>query len=518
MATKKIKTRNTAQRTGSRSSKNSKAITVILDDEPDDSQVSHAIGFHDFHPANDVPQMQEKLLKWYDQVKRDLPWRKINQIGRSDVKVQNEMSDNERAYAVWVSEIMLQQTQVATVIDYYNRWMKKWPTVQALASAKLEEVNEMWTGLGYYSRGRRLHEGAQKVVEKLSGQMPRTAEDLQKELPGVGRYTAGAIASIAFGQKTGVVDGNVIRVLSRLRMIGADSTNPATMEKFWNLANGLTAQCDRPGDFNQAMMELGATVCMPKTPKCSECPVHSLCKAYQKVESDKQKERGRLGVAKTEKHQLLDIECLADGCKWCLPSDDPWDTSLGVLNHPRKAKKKPPRDQTSIVTVVCKQCTDNQRQFLLFQRPEKGLLAGLWEFPSWDIDVNGNTPSAEASGDTVNHLKYNHKVELSGVFNKVDLGEVVHLFSHINQTYLVTLITVTEENITILSERPSRWLTEEELGEAAIPTAMKKVFKLCSASLEGKKSVQNANKRKREASAEDKRKQRSIDSFFSPKR
>ncbi|XP_061307393.1 adenine DNA glycosylase isoform X1 [Pezoporus flaviventris] len=179
---------------------------------------------HLFSDPAETEALRSNLLAWYDRCKRDLPWR---------TRAATEPDADRRAYAVWVSEIMLQQTQVATVIDYYNRWMQKWPTLQALAQASLEEVNELWAGLGYYSRGKRLQEAARKVVSELAGQMPRTAEDLQKLLPGVGRYTAAAIASISYGQATGVVDGNVIRVLCRLRCIGADSSSPAVIDRLW---------------------------------------------------------------------------------------------------------------------------------------------------------------------------------------------------------------------------------------------------------------------------------------------
>uniref|UniRef100_A0A672LJS4 Adenine DNA glycosylase n=1 Tax=Sinocyclocheilus grahami TaxID=75366 RepID=A0A672LJS4_SINGR len=162
---------------------------------------------------------------------------------------------------------MLQQTQVATVIDYYDRWMKRWPTVEKLAAATLEEVNQMWVGLGYYSRGRRLHEGAQKVVSELDGQMPKTTAGLLKQLPGVGRYTAGAISSIALGQVTGAVDGNVIRVLCHA---------------LWTIS-GTLVDPERPGDFNQVMMELDARVCTPKSPLCSQCPVQNHRHAFRKV-------------------------------------------------------------------------------------------------------------------------------------------------------------------------------------------------------------------------------------------
>uniref|UniRef100_A0A4X2LJJ8 Adenine DNA glycosylase n=1 Tax=Vombatus ursinus TaxID=29139 RepID=A0A4X2LJJ8_VOMUR len=177
---------------------------------------------------------------------------------------------------------MLQQTQVATVIGYYTRWMQKWPTLQDLAGASLEEVNQLWAGLGYYSRGRRLQEGARKVVEELGGHVPRTANMLQKLLPGVGRYTAGAIASIAFGQVTGVVDGNVTRVLCRVRAIGADPRSPSVTQHLWSLAQQLVDPA-RPGDFNQAAMELGATVCTPRGPLCPKCPVRGFCQAQKRV-------------------------------------------------------------------------------------------------------------------------------------------------------------------------------------------------------------------------------------------
>ncbi|ESP00360.1 hypothetical protein LOTGIDRAFT_55450, partial [Lottia gigantea] len=216
----------------------------------------------------EIIELQNAMVTWYQENQRDLPWRKLSK--HQDI--------NKRAYSVWVSEIMLQQTQVATVINYYNKWIKKWPTLQDLAKASLEEVNEMWSGLGYYSRGRRLHEGAQKVVNELKSEMPRNAESLMKKLPGVGRYTAGAISSIAYNEQTGLVDGNVIRVLSRLRIIGTDSTSQTAIDTFWNHANKLVP-ADRPGDFNQSMMELGATICTPKSPSCSTCPVQSFCKA-----------------------------------------------------------------------------------------------------------------------------------------------------------------------------------------------------------------------------------------------
>jgi len=192
------------------------------------------------------------ILSWYDLNKRALPWR-----------------ENRDPYRIWISEIMLQQTRVAAVIDYYQAFLKKFPNVEALAAARLDSVLAAWSGLGYYRRARMLHEAAGKVTNEYGGVFPRSAEGL-RELPGIGRYTAAAIASIAFDEPVAVVDGNVERVLSRL--LGRNSGG----DQAWAVAQELLSPA-RPGDFNQAMMELGATVCIPGEPKCLACPVMKLC-------------------------------------------------------------------------------------------------------------------------------------------------------------------------------------------------------------------------------------------------
>nr|XP_006117400.1 adenine DNA glycosylase [Pelodiscus sinensis] len=270
--------------------------------------------YHLFSRPAEIKAFRKNLLAWYDRCKRDLPWRNL---------AASEPDANRRAYAVWVSEIMLQQTQVATVIDYYNRWMQKWPTLQALAGASLEDVNELWAGLGYYSRGKRLQEAARKVVSELGGQMPRTAEELQKLLPGVGRYTPPSRtgSSPVCRQATGVVDGNVIRVLCRVRCIGADSSSPAVTNRLWDLANALVDPA-RPGDFNQAVMELGATVCSPRAPLCTECPVKPHCRARGRVEKELEFASKRLlGKAAPKGPPVPDVEECAAGswgrpCRW----------------------------------------------------------------------------------------------------------------------------------------------------------------------------------------------------------
>uniref|UniRef100_A0A8C9EUW7 Adenine DNA glycosylase n=1 Tax=Pavo cristatus TaxID=9049 RepID=A0A8C9EUW7_PAVCR len=318
----------------------------------------HAL--HLFGDPVEIDALRGRLLAWYDKSRRDLPWRAL---------AATEPDADRRAYAVWVSEIMLQQTQVATVIDYYNRWMQKWPTLQALAAASLEEVNELWAGLGYYSRGKRLQEAARKVVSELAGRMPRTAEDLQRLLPGVGRYTAGAIASISFGQATGVVDGNVIRVLCRLRCIGADTSSPAVIDCLWNMANTLVDR-SRPGDFNQALMELGATVCTPKSPLCRECPVKEYCRAWRRVEMELASASQKL-FGKTT--LVPDVEdCGTGGCPLCPPTAEPWDSSLGVTNFPRKAVKKQPRAERAATCVLERRGRLGAPEYLIVQRPSSG--------------------------------------------------------------------------------------------------------------------------------------------------
>jgi A/G-specific adenine glycosylase len=203
--------------------------------------------------ANTVSYVHSRLLRWYDSEKRDLPWR-----GSTD------------AYAIWVSEIMLQQTRVAAVIERYAEFLRRFPTVNELACATVDEVLSAWSGLGYYQRARALHAGAREIVHKLGGVLPKTATEWEK-LPGIGRYTAAAIASIAFGQPCAVVDGNVERVVARLA-----GNASLTSNQLWDMAQVLLSP-KRPGDFNQAMMELGATVCLPRAPLCLTCPLKALC-------------------------------------------------------------------------------------------------------------------------------------------------------------------------------------------------------------------------------------------------
>ncbi len=206
------------------------------------------------------PTERDLLLAWYDAHKRDLPWRRTRD-----------------PYAIWVSEIMLQQTRVDTVIPYYERFLARFPTPHALAAADPDAVMSAWSGLGYYRRARLLHAGVREVVARYGGVVPRDPE-ARAELPGIGRYTNGAIGSIAFQREEPIVDGNVARVLARVRGIDAELGSKEAERAFWSEAEALVPG-ERPGDLNQALMELGATVCTKSTPRCGECPLAKRCVA-----------------------------------------------------------------------------------------------------------------------------------------------------------------------------------------------------------------------------------------------
>ena len=265
--------------------------------------------------------LPQTLLRWFDRVQRDLPWRRTGD-----------------PYAIWLSEVMLQQTQVITVIPYFERFLARFPTVAALAAAPLPEVLSLWSGLGYYSRARNLHRAAQTIVAEHGGRLPSSVEALL-QLPGFGRYTAGAVASIAFGVRAPLVDGNVARVFTRLFAIDA----PKPDKQLWQLADQLVP-AKRPGDFNQALMELGATICTPTSPRCPTCPVRRSCRARAENRVDQlpppkvrtPRKRLRLAVAVCRKGPALLVMRREDGGLfgglWELPSAAP-DSLRGLLGR-----------------------------------------------------------------------------------------------------------------------------------------------------------------------------------------
>lgn len=259
------------------------------------------------------PAFAARLLAWYDTSTTEMPWR-----GERD------------PYRIWLSEVMLQQTRIAAAEGYYRRFLERFPTIQSLAESTLDEVLKLWEGLGYYARARNLHRLAQLVVAEYGGEFPASAEDLQA-LPGIGRYTAAAIASIACGEAVAVLDGNVIRVLTRLIDLPEEIGQPQVKERLWALANDLLP-ANRPGDYNQALMDLGRMVCTPRRPDCPHCPVREFC------------------LAAARGTQEL---------------------------RPVKKAKAPLPEVCAAAAVI----RDETGRLLLVQRPEEGLLGGLWMLP-----------------------------------------------------------------------------------------------------------------------------------------
>ena len=272
----------------------------------------------------------ERLQNWWDQGSADLPWRR-----------------SKDPYAVWVAEVMLQQTQIATVIPYYESWMSRFPTVNALAQASLDDVLKQWQGLGYYSRARNIHAAAAIVQDKYGGQLPDEVSVLM-QLPGIGRYTAGAIASIAFNRPEPVLDGNVIRVLSRLVDLQQDVTKGGTRQELWRLASNLVPE-EKPGDYNQALMELGQRICLPTTPNCPECPVSRLCLARE------------------------------HGTQYERPVRPP--------------KKRTPHYDV-VAGIIWQSQASADGHFLISRRPLNSMLGGLWEFPGGKVEGSENHENA----------------------------------------------------------------------------------------------------------------------------
>lgn len=263
------------------------------------------------------------LAAWHTAQQRALPWRTAPPGARDP-------------YAVWISEIMAQQTRLETVVDYFTRWMARFPTVRELAAAEQQEVLKLWEGLGYYARARNLHKAAQQIVEQHDGDVPSTRRELLA-LPGIGEYTVGAILSLAFNQPAPLLDGNVKRVLSRLTDLADPIDKPAVVRHLWELAQIVveSAPPDLPGAVNESLMELGATVCTPQNPRCLLCPVAAYCRAA------------------------------ARGTQ-----------SQRPVTSPRKATP-----HFDVAAGVIWQGEAHNSQLLIAQRPQEGMLGGLWEFP-----------------------------------------------------------------------------------------------------------------------------------------
>ncbi len=312
------------------------------------------------------------LLDWYAENARQLPWR----ISAADHHHTERISDiSQYAFSVWVSEIMLQQTRVETVIPYFKRWMERFPTVKDLAAAPLGEVLSTWEGLGYYSRARNLWRAAQMVMEEYAGKLPGDVDKLRR-LPGIGRYTAGAIASIAFGKDEAALDGNIRRVLARWYNVSEPARSPAGERHLWELARA-NLPAGRAGDFNQALMDLGALVCTPRSPTCSRCPLAGECQAF------------RLGIQ--EERPVLE-------------------------------RKAPIPHHTVTAAVIV-----HQGRLMIARRPEKGLLGGLWEFPGGKLEA----------GESLLDCLRREIHEETGA--DIEVGELLGVYQHAYTHFRVTL-------------------------------------------------------------------------------
>lgn len=346
-----------------------------------------------------------RLLRWWDAGHADLPWRRTKD-----------------PYAIWVAEVMLQQTQIATVIPYFDRWMARFPTVEALAAAPLDDVLKAWEGLGYYSRARHLHAAARTIASEYGGRVPDSVRELMK-LPGIGRYTAGAVASIAYGIAAPVLDGNVIRLFSRLYDIAEDVTHAATRDRLWQLAE-QSLPAARPGDFNEALMELGQQVCLKQNPRCLICPLNELCLA-------------RLRGTQLER------------------------------------PVRPPRKRTphyDVVAAVIWQTGTPARseRFLISRRPLDGLLGGLWEFPGGKVEA----------GETLHEALRREIREELGL--EIDPGEflieVDHAYTHFRITLHAFHATAAGGDVQHLGVADHAWVTLGELDSYAFAVTDRKII------------------------------------------
>jgi A/G-specific adenine glycosylase len=340
-----------------------------------------------------IIDLRRSLLSWYERQGRDLPWR--NQTD---------------AYAIWVSEIMLQQTQVKTVIPYYQRWLVQFPTIKDLAIAPLQTVLKAWEGLGYYARARNLHASAQIIVRDYNSLFPENLEEVLK-LPGIGRTTAGGILSAAFNQPVSILDGNVKRVLSRL--IALPVPPEKALPQLWTFSDELIDP-QNPKDFNQALMDLGATICTRSHPSCLLCPWMQYCQAYNK----------------------------------------------GMQSELPMRESSPPLPHKKIGVAVIR---NDQELILIDRRPAKGLLGGLWEFPGGKIEPN----------ETVQECIKREILEEIGIDIEVEdhLITIDHAYTHFRVTLIVHYCRYLKGEPKPIECDEIRWVTLEEIDQFPFPKA-----------------------------------------------
>ena len=357
-----------------------------------------------------IKTFQETFLTWYHKEKRNLPWRATND-----------------PYAIWISEIMLQQTRVETVIGYFYRFMEQFPTIQDLAAAEEQKLLKVWEGLGYYSRARNLKAAAQQIVAEFDGEMPQSIEEI-RSLKGIGPYTAGAIGSIAFGLPEPAIDGNVMRGVSRLFCIEADIAKASSRRPFDEAMRTIISP-DEPGEFNQALMDLGSRICTPTTPKCEECPISQYCLAY------------------AENRQT---------------------------DFPVKSKKAKPKDVYYIAGAI-----EDQGSFLLVQRPETGLLASMWHFPLVEV-TKEQYEALQRTWAKEEQLQLDLIAEddaleifpdLPVVWQKRHFGEITHIFSHLKWHVLLFYGRKRGE----LTLQDSEWAAKESFQNYVFPKPQQKL-------------------------------------------
>ena len=337
-------------------------------------------------------QLQTALVEWYLSNKRDLPWRSTTD-----------------PYKIWVSEVMLQQTQVNTVIPFYLKFMRQFPSIHDLAASEQQVVLKLWEGLGYYSRARNLHRAARLVVNDYGGHIPETEKDI-RQLPGVGDYIAAAVLSIAYHRPLPVVDGNVKRVLARLFLLDAPINHSGSHAVFKQKAGELMDKT-RPADYNQALMELGALVCKPAQPECRGCPLQPFCRAFKKDR---------------------------------------------VAAFPRRKKAKPLPEHAMAAGVVVK-----KGKLLITLRREKGLLGGLWEFPNTRVETR--EPPEKAC---LRHLKTttNVKAEVAAFVTRIK-----HAYTHFRITMDVFVCCFISGRVRLNGPMDFRWIALDEIDQYPLP-------------------------------------------------
>lgn len=357
-------------------------------------------------------EIAARICVWYGQQQRDLPWR-TDPAGHRD------------AYAVWVCEVMAQQTRIAVVVEYYRRWMARFPTVQSLAAADLQEALKLWEGLGYYSRCRNLHRAARIIVDEFGGEVPRTREELLR-LPGIGDYTASAVLSLAFGQAAGILDGNVKRVFSRLWDISTPIDEPSMNEQLWAYARGIVESGSPPGAVNEGLMELGALLCTPRNPRCLLCPLQSLCLSAQRGTQNQRPQR-------TPR-----------------PSIPQFDSSAAVIWEGEPLSTR----------------------LLLVQRPSQGLLGGLWTFPG-SLCRQRQPPSAEWPA-------YLYQVVYESLGIAIAVGEKIatisHVFTHFRLQEHVFHAQIRQGTPRPIQVAACRWVAWDALENFPCPVLTRKTL------------------------------------------